>query len=520
MSVFLQRCGSSVMGMVSGFDRVRLRGTLRWLCYRDGLGKHLSKLRVLLKEFGDYAESLTKRICSATKAVAEAAGRPMQYLASPAANKEEIARGIAERDGIREGLICVLSAVEPCRSFGVHPNAATQQIELRSELRKCLHYYHYWMHPQWGFMHVRVQTWLPFTLHVCLNGREWLARQMDGEGLAYQRRENCFVWLADVAAAQRLLDQQLCVDWARRLDALLPQVHPEHARIFAGCPSGYYWSVDQSEWASDVLFRTPAALAALYPRLIRHGVQNLGSREVLRFLGRRVPTQGGVPAGFQGQVVSDLRERPEGLRIKHRLNRNSIKMYDKQGSVLRIETTIDDPRDLRVYRPKEGDPDGPKDWRPMRKAVADVHRRAQVCQAANERYLESLASVGEKKPLGELAGKLCQPVKWKGGRVRALNPLAPEDARLLEAVARGEFAINGFRNRDLRARLYPASDDPQQTRKQAAAVTRRLRMLRAHRLIRKVAHTQRYVLSPQGRTAITALVTARSADTSTLLGAA
>jgi hypothetical protein len=317
------------------------------------------------------------------------------------------------------------------------------------------------------------------------------------------------------------MDRQLRVNWKRMLDSLVPQVHPLFGRLFATCPTGYYWSVDESEWASDVIFRSPAELAALYPRLIQHGMQHLGSREVMRFLGHRVPAQGGVHGGFEGEVFTDLRRRPEGVRIKHRLNRNSIKMYDKQGSILRVETSIFDSRDLRVYRSPEGNPRAPKQWRVLRKAVSDVHRRAEVCQAANDRYLESMATVSRNTPLAELAAKLCRPAQWNGQRVRALNPLGPSDAALLEAVNRGEFTIRGFRNRDLRAILYgtqPCSQ--QQRRRQSAAITRQLRLLRGHGLIRKVPRTHRYQLSTGGRIAITALLAARAADTEKLTSAA
>lgn len=522
MNTFVQRHRESVIGFLSGFDRVRIRGTMRWLCYPDGLAKHLSKMRVLLKDFKDYAQQFTDRVRQGIEALARAAGRPIEYLASPALSKEDRARAIAERDGVSQGLICVLSAVEPCRSFQIYRNRALRELELRSAWRKCLHYYTYWLDPEWGFFHARVQTWLPLTIHVCLNGRTWLARQMDRARLDYLRRENCFVWIEDVAAAQQLMDRQLRINWQEQLNTRLRCFHPAHSELFPNCPVGYYWSVEQSEWASDVMFRSPAALARLYPRLIQHGTCHLASQDVMRFLGRKVPGHGGVHGRFQGEVVSDLRRRPEGVRIKHRLNRNSIKMYDKQGSVLRVETTLNNSRDMRVWRRAEGDPTGRKGWRILRKAVADIPRRAQVCQAANERYLESLAAVADSGvTLAALCHRVCRPTCWKGRRVRALNPLAPDDARLLAVVNRGEFAINGFRNRDLRCLLYADTDaDPITRRRQAAAVTRKLRLLRAHGLIRKVPKTHRYTLSKHGTKVITALLAAQAADTAKLMDAA
>lgn len=198
--------------------------------------------------------------------------------------------------------------------------------------------------------------------------------------------------------------------------------------------------------------------------------------------------------------------------MKHRLNLNSIKAYDKEGSILRLETTINNAQEFKVLRSKEGDPEGEKQWRPMRKGIADLHRRAQVSQAANERYAEALASVEETIPVGRLAERLCQPVKCNGKRVRALNPYSPEDARLLEAISRGEFAINGFRNRDLRRIILPDQPHAKGQRAISAIITRKLRILRSHGLIKKVPRTHRYILTDKGRTAVTSILAAHNAD--------
>ncbi len=232
---------------------------------------------------------------------------------------------------------------------------------------------------------MRLQTWFPFNLWCCMNGREWLARQLDQHDIGYQKRENCLVAVEDVERVQALADAQLQTDWTKMLNAVSLQVHPIQPTMFADYPMKYYWSCQDSEWASDILFRSPQALARLYPHLIRHGMQNLSCEQVMRFLGRKAPTVGGRYGTFAGEVVSDLKERPEGIRLKHCVNGNSVKIYDKQGSVLRIETTIIQPRDFKVYRGTETQPEVNK-WQRMRKGVADLPRRAAVSQASNERY--------------------------------------------------------------------------------------------------------------------------------------
>ncbi|HZD07333.1 MAG TPA: hypothetical protein VE176_03740, partial [Candidatus Limnocylindrales bacterium] len=261
-------------------------------------------------------------------------------------------------------------------------------------------------------MHLRLQSWFPFLIHITLNGREWLSRQMDAAGLHYERKENCFTALDDVAAAQALFDAQLQTDWAAVCNQLVGAFHPVHEEICRPLAVPYYWSATESEYASDVMFRQRATLQRLYPHLLHHAITSFSSTEVLRFLGRRASSSGvGKGRAFQGEVTSDLRQRPEGIRVKHRRDSNSLKVYDKEGSVLRTETTINNPRDFQVYRASENAPQGQKSWRILRRGVADLYRRAQICQAANQRYLSALAAASGGMSLAEEALRVCKRVR-------------------------------------------------------------------------------------------------------------
>jgi hypothetical protein len=518
MISFLQRHGGSVTGTLSGFDRLRFRGSLRMLTHAGGFASFLRIIGVKLRDFKDHVLASTRKICDSSEEVARAAGRPVQFLRSPQISKEDVAREIAQRDGITDGLICVLSCVEPCVSYDV---SKWGQPHLKVITRRCLHHYHYLMHRQFGFMHVRIQTWMPMTMHVYVNGREWLARQMDLAKMPYKRMGNCFTELSDAPAAQLLFQQILHTDWPQMLNEVAQQACPVRQELFAKCPVSYYWSTEASEWATDLMFKTPQLLAELYPSLIRHGIMNMSSRDVLRYLGRKVVDRGKLHARLTSEVNTDLAQRVEGVRIKHRVNTNSIKMYDKQGSVLRVETTINQPGDMKVYRPKEGDEGGKKDWRKLRKGVADLWRLAQVSQSANDRYLSAMAAAQQPVTLQQVSQQLCSSAQWQGGRVRGLNPLSKEDAALLEAVNRGEFLLNGMRNRDLREALFPTkAKNAKETARRRGMITRKLRLLRGHGLIRKIPHSHRYMVSDQGRVAITALLAARAADTEKLTKAA
>jgi len=498
---FIANHSKHITGVLSGFDRLVFRGTLRPISYVEGLNGFLRRNKILLKDFGPYVQQLTTEMKEASLRSAQNLERPIEYLPSSDTNKEAVARRIAQRDGITSGLIAVLTCVEPCTSFDIHRNRDIKKLQLVSRFRKGLALYHYFIDPLFGFMHARIQSWLPFSIQICLNGREWLAKTMDRKGLSYRRRDNCFVQLENTNKTQTLMAQQLDIDWNKTLDKFARLLNPAHSRLFKNTPMDYYWSTHQSEWATDIMFKNSASLASVYPPLIQHGITTFSSPDVMRFLGRK------VHGAFQGEIISDFKNRPEGIRLKHRLGQNSVKIYDKQGSVLRVETTINQPNAFKVYRHTEDNPVGPKHWLPMRKGVADIHRRVQISQASNERYLDALASVDTSLPIGKMVRGLCQPTTWNGKRVRALRPWSEEDTALFEAVSRGEFAINGFRNRDLQSHLYDSpADTPQESHRRSARVSRQLRMLRAHGLIRKVNATHRYTISPTGRDILTAIL--------------
>jgi hypothetical protein len=508
MKKFLQRHGEQILGVLSGFDRIRLRGALRLLQTAGGVVSWLQQRGWPLESFVDVAESMTKRLCRRTEQLAEEAGRKVIYLAEKT-DKEDLVQAIRQEQGVADnGLVAVLSAVEPVASYTQYRSKTTSF--LRRGMRKCKHYYFYWEDGRFGLCHVRLATWFPFDCHILLNGREWLARQLDAEGIGYLRRDNCFIGIEDFARAQRLADGQPRLPWPGQLNRLLRRAHPLHAEFFGGDAAiDYYWTSEQTEWATDVLFRDPQVLARLYPPLIRHGMETFQSPDVLRFLGHKMPAHGGVNGHYQGAVMSDLKRREEGVRIKHRAGKNTVKMYNKQPTVLRVETTLNDEQGLKAYRRKQGDMEGKPAWRKLRKSVADLPRRCKLSQAANDRYLEALATISADAPLAELTDPLCQSVMVGQRRYRGLRPFDPAEVRLLKAVSCGEFLIAGCRNRDIRMALYGGTSNPAEVRRQAARVSRQIALLRAHGLLKKIPHTHRYLLTETGVTAITAILAAR-----------
>ena len=516
MNDFVSRFGSLVTGTLSGSDRLVFRGCLQPLMHPSGLMSFLSRAGVMLLDFKKFACSTTELLKEASLAEAHRLNRPIMYLDSPKQNKEAFARKVLAEQTVDQGLICVLTALEPCRTFEYHRSSNVEERGMKLRLGKCLHLYKYFLHPDFGFMNARIQTWFPFNVQICLNGREWLARQLQLKGSQFIRADNCFPWLEDPGLAQRLMDAQLDTDWPRELTAVARSLNPLHQAIFRTSPMDYYWSAYQTEWATDVMFKNPAALAELYPRLVHLAMHHFKSPDVMRFLG------GKLNGNFIGELVSSFKDRPEGVRIKHWRKGNSVKMYDKAGSILRVETTIANVSDFKAFRPEHDKPNGKLKWLPLRKGVADLHRRAQVSQQANDAYLDALATVDDTAPCCKFFDAVSRPALDNGRRVRAMRLSSPEDVALLEAVTRGEFTTSGFRNRDITYMLHPNRPDlTERDRRRLSAKTSRLfRLLRAHGIIRKVQKTHRYRLTKGGQLLATALFSTRNANIKKLLDSA
>lgn len=514
MPQFIERHEKRILGVLEGFDRMLFRGTLISISHVEGLRKFLSAQSILLKDFAGFVQECTDRLAAHAQEVARQAGRPYQYVGSAKVRKEELALEIARRDGVAQGLVCVLACVEPCQSFDLRKDRQSRKLVLVPALRKCRFFYFYYLDQNFGLMHVRVQSWLPLDVQVCLNGREYLARQMTRQGISFEQADNCFRRIDDLKRAQALMDDLVARNWGDTLrgwvDPLLqPLLGPGGPLASLHC---YYWTIRQSEYATDVMFRDAAALQDVYGGLCRHAMETLHSPDVLRFLGQK--------SAGKREVTTDLRRRIEGVRVKHRVGDNSIKMYDKQGSVLRIETTINDPHMFRSFRQAQGDPHSAFAWRKMRKSVADIARRAQVSRDANQRYLQALSVLGDTTATHRVLDPISRSVKKDGHPHRGLRPVHPEDAALFQAVLRGEHLLHGLTNRRIQEACFdrPARDEVER-RRRSAWVGHRLRLLRAHGLIHKIGGQRLYRVTLQGQQTMSLSLALRTCNASLLKAA-
>jgi len=349
-----------------------------------------------------------------------------------------------------------------------------------------------------------VQTWFPFTTQVYVNGHDWLARQLHEAGVGFVQHDNAFTQLDDPAQAQVLADRFPRLRWVQILDGWARAVNPLLDETWLR-GQGYYWVLEQVEYSTDLLFHSRPELAALYPRLLDHACLNLSAQDILSFLGRRLHPR------FDGEVLTDCKkDRWPGARIKHRVKNNWLKMYDKFGQVLRIETVINNPREFKVRRRVQRKGRSQLAWCPMNKGVANFYHYHEVARAANERYLSALAVVDRPQARLKILDRVQRPARLGPRRRRGLNLLRVQEQQLFRAVLRGEHHVNGFRNRDIQAALFPARvKGAAEQRRRTAHVSRLLHLLRAHRLIAKMPHTHRYRVTSKGEAVMSAALYAR-----------
>jgi hypothetical protein len=501
MNALVTKYADQVTGTLSGWDRLVFRGYFQMLASVGGLITWLEQLGVALENFAKHAQEYTNRLKAECLLAAELTNRPYKYLNSPQQRKEEIAKQFFGENPVKIGLICVLAAVEPCVTFELSKRNKHKLPQFKRKFGKCLYLYQYWLDSEFGFMNARIQTWYPFHVQFCINGREWLSRKLDAHGIGYRRDGNCFPEIEDFERAQKLMNGMLRKNWINSLDRLAIRLNRSQRQMFPGMT--YRWSAFQTEWATDVCFRSPDDLQAIYPQIVRGAITSFSGRDVLRFMGKRT--------SFQGEVNGQYRKWDEGIRVKHLAGGNSVKAYDKGGNLLRIETTVNHPDQFRVFRAAEGGNPDEKAWRALRRSVVDMKARSEVSKRCNARYAEGLASLDSSEPIGQLITPLCQPVRRNRTRYRGLRPFSGDDRRLLTAVNRGEFTLGGFSNREIAEHLYAtASKDPTDRARIASRVSYRLRILRAHGLIHKMKGRRRYRLSPKGRKILTVILAAQN----------
>jgi hypothetical protein len=382
------------------------------------------------------------------------------------------------------GLVCIFSAMEPCSTYQPWHNKETGKTYLRPDDGKCLHYYFYFIDEELGLCYVRVPTWLPCRLQIYFNGHHWLASQLRKRQIDYRLLDNAFVAIGDWERAQHIVN-----GWeAKRIHRKLDEFARTYCPIFRAFGVQYHWSVDQCEYSTDIVFRRQADVAAIYDNLARTAIHTVQPDNIATFLGRKLNAQ------YEGEMGNRFNIRIEGTRIKHTMGPVSLKLYDKFGLILRIETTVNDVTFFKHYREVEHR-DGVKEikWAPMQKTIYSLPALRELLEASNRRYLEFLSTLTDPRAGRDKLDKLSRTIQQEDRSYPGFNLFDPGDDTLFRAMVRGEFNISGLQNKTLRRHLPD---------KNSSQVSRLLKRLRIHGLIKRVGRTYKYYLTQFGKQVI------------------
>jgi len=482
-----ERYQDKISGTLSCYDRMIMQGTLPGWCYDQGMTAFFYARQIKIFDYFQFAKALQEKVRENAERIAKENGIEIEFIRKlKTFRKEARIKDIIKKRGEQPGLVHVFTAMEACTSYKPWHDKKTGKTFLKYDSGKCLHYYFYFIDKTFGLCYLRVPTWAPFRLQFYMNGHNWLASKLDKKKIHYDMRENAFLSIDNFDKAQELSDSIKVSDLHRALDGF--------ARKY--CPVGkeygltYHWSTMQVEYATDIVFKKQSDLRALYDQIVRTAIHSVKPENIATFLGRK------LHGNYQGDMGNNFNTRIQGTRIKHHMGASSIKMYDKFGSILRIETTTNDVSEFKHYREvqsRTGDPVHKN--APMKKNIYSLFDLTAIFKASNRRYLEFISTFDDQSQGIKNLERISKPVDADDRSYKGFNLFSDDDLKLFEVLARGEFNINGFQNKSLRKQL------PTMT---SSTMTRILKRLHIHGIIRKVGKTYKYYVSKLGKAVITA----------------
>jgi hypothetical protein len=481
MNSFTERHCEKIAFTLSCYDRIIITGSLVAVGHAEAMTRFIREQGILIFKYPDWAKQFREDIRAHAEKVARDKGVVIDFIQKKTFRKEERIKEILKQRGEHPGLVYIFSAMEPCNTFKPWHDKHTGKTFLKPSPGKCLHYYFYFIHPEYGLCYLRIPTWAPFRLQFYCNGHNVLARQLDRKGISYALHDNAFVDIEIPLAAQQLAAELDPSVLHRALDKVVRAYCPAISRF----PGGYHWSLMQVEYATDMVFKRQADLKPLYEDLVRTAVHAVKPEQVAMFLGRKLTD------GFEDELGNDFHTRIQGTRIKHHMSKAALKMYDKHGIVLRIETTTNDVSFFKHYR-KVVHRDGSETLKfaPFKKSIYSLPELASILGDANRRYIEFLSSIDDPTNGIRDLEKISRPVKADERTYRGFNLFHGDDLDVFISIVRGEFNISGFRNCTIRELLQAKS---------ASQISAIIRRLRKHGLIKKVAGNYKYYLTALGR---------------------
>lgn len=451
--------------------------------HSQGMTNYMYQNNVRIFDYPKFAEPFKETIRSNAERIAKEHGVEIEFIRKSGIRKESIISGKIEKRGKHPGLVHIISAMEGCNTYKPWHDKTTGKTFLKPDTSKCLHYYFYFIDEQVGLSYVRVPTWCPFRLQVYINGHNLLASELEQAGIKYTMMDNAFDSLEDADKAQELSDKISIEKLHRKLDGFAWRFCP----VYKDLNLRYHWSVMQAEYATDIVFKKQESLQKIYGELVATAIHTVKPENIATFLGHKLGPR------YQGEVGNNYNVRIEGSRVKHTMGSVSIKMYDKFSKILRIETTSNDISFFKHFR-EVVHRDGTTSYEmaPLKKNIYSLSFLADNLKASNKRYLEFISAFDNKEVGRKRLENVTSPKSENNRNYKGFNFFSIEDLVVLTAIVCGEFNINGFRNKNMQKLLGF----------NGGKISRLIKRLRVHGLIKKAAGSYKYYLTKIGKQTI------------------
>jgi len=478
-----EKYSEQIFGVISCYDRIVIQGTLQPFCYADGMTMFLKSNGIRIFDYQKFAEPLRNELRNNAEKIAKDNHVEIEFVTNKV-RKEALISKIVEKRGNHPGIVHIISAMETCNSYKPWHDKKTHRTYLQPTQGKCLHYYFYFIDELMGLCYVRVPTWCPFRLQIYFNGHNILGAKLQNQNIDYVLQDNAFLSIDDISAAQELSNQFDTTQLFEKLNQFAERYCP----IINKYNLQYHFSIMQAEYATDIIFKTQQDLHHLYDNLVRTAIHTVKPENIATFLGKK------LHFNYQDDMGNKYNIRIEGTRIKHTMGPVNIKMYDKFGKILRIETTVNDVSFFKHYRTVEHR-DGSQSQKiaPIKKSIFSLAPLTELLKSSNNQYIQFISSFDNNVDGVEKLNIITNRVVENNRPYKGFNFFDDDDQRILEAVAAGEFNISGFQNKDLRTKL---------SEKTSGQVSRILKRLHMHGLIKKIAHSYKYYISKLGRQVI------------------
>jgi hypothetical protein len=482
-----ERYTDDIYGTISCYDRIIIKGTAGTFGYAGGMTSFFYQTENKIFDFANIFTPITEQIKSNIEEIAKVNGIKIEYIRKAGVfRKDDRIAEIVQERGCHEGLVHIFSAVEIAKTYKPWHDKESGKTFFKNDQTKCLHYYIYFIDRELGLCFFKVPTIAPFVTTIYFNGHNLLETKLKENSIEYNKQDNAFTFISDFEKAQKLSDNIKVEDIHNALDIFTSKYCP----LPPEWGLSWNYTIQQVEYATDVVFKNSETLKPIYENIIKTAMHTVTPDDIANFLGKRFSVL------FEGEAGSKYNKRILGTRIKHQMGEISVKVYDKFGSILRIEVTSNNVSKLKSFREVQKR-DGTTETKmaPVKKSIYSLFVLTQIFKNATRRYLEFISSFDDPSDGLKKLDKVTEPVKENNRNYKGFNFFNKDDERILLAVADGKFTLKGLTNKELRI-LLPDKSPGQ--------LSRILKRLRLHGLIKKVGKTYKYYTTSLGKIVIAA----------------